>query len=489
MQDALKPVQTGQAPTGAGRHADLHSNIAVLGGGPGGYTAAFRAADLGRTVVLIERFPVLGGVCLNVGCIPSKALLHVARVMNEASELEHWGVGYAPPAMNLERLRARKQGLVDKLAKGLALLARQRNVRVVQGEARFRSPHLIEVQTAEGLVCVSFDHAIIAAGSRPARLPGLPDDPRVMDSTAALALRVIPERLLVIGGGVIGLEMATVYRQLGSAITIAELTETLLPGVDPDIVRPLEQRMRKRCEAIHLNTRVTRVDVAAEGLDVCFEGPQGRFVQTFSHVLVAIGRMPNGKLFGAQRAGVHVSDAGFIPVDREQRTNVAHILAVGDITGEPMLAHRATHQGKIAAEVATGQRASFEALAIPSVAYTDPEVAWMGLSETEATNRGIDVEVGLFPWAMSGRSRAMARDEGVTKLLFHKGTRRLVGAAIVGPHAGELIGEAVLALELGADVSELGLIVHPHPTLAETLGLAAEVAGGTITDLLPTKEC
>lgn len=464
--------------------ADLQADVVVLGGGPGGYTAAFRVADLGKKVVLVERYPTLGGVCLNVGCIPSKTLLHVARVIAEAAELEDLGVGFIAPRISLNRLRARKNNVVGKLTKGLERLAGQRDVTVVRGIGKFSSPHRIRVESAEGLRDISFDQAIVAAGSQSAILAGLPDDPRIMDSTGALELRNIPRRLLVVGGGVIGLEMATVYRELGSTITVAELSDALLPGVDPDLVRPLEQRIRKRYENIHLKTRVTRINALPDGLEVHFEGPGAPASQTFDRVLIAIGRRPNGKLVGAEHAGVHVSDAGFIPVDRQQRTNVPHIFAVGDIVGEPMLAHKAAHQGKVAAEVAAGLPASFEAIAIPGVAYTDPEIAWAGLSEAEAKVRGIEVEKGVFPWAASGRSLSMARDDGLTKLLFAKGTRRIVGAGMVGPNAGELVAEAVLAMEMGADAEELSLTIHPHPTLAETLGLAAEAVEGTITDLL-----
>lgn len=467
---------------------DLQADVVVLGGGPGGYTAAFRAADLGKKVVLIERYPTLGGVCLNVGCIPSKTLLHAAKVMAEAAELEDYGVSFARPSISLERLRARKNSVVGKLAKGLEWLAGQRKVTLVRGVGQFLDQHVIRVESAEGARNVVFDQAIIAAGSQPARLPGLPDDPRIIDSTGALELRDIPERLLVVGGGVIGLEMATVYAGLGSRISIAELSETLLPGVDSDIVRPLEQRIGKRYDNIYLNTRVTRIEATPARLQVHFEGPQAPPSEAFDRVLVAIGRRPNGKLIGAENAGVRVNEAGFIPVDWQQRSNVPHIFAIGDIAGEPMLAHKATHQGKIAAEVAAGLAASFEVVAIPSVAYTDPEIAWAGLSEAEAKARGIEVEKGVFPWAASGRSLSMGREDGLTKLLFHKGTRRIVGAGIVGPHAGELISEAVLAMELGAEADDLSLAIHPHPTLAETLGLAAEVVEGTITDLLASRK-
>lgn len=468
--------------------SDLHADVVVLGGGPGGYTAAFRAADLGKKVVLVEREATLGGVCLNVGCIPSKTLLHVAKMIAEANDLEEHGVGFGPPRINLNRLRARKDRVVDDLTNGLERLAAQRKVTIVGGVGKFSSANTITVEGAESRRRISFDQAIIAAGSRPATLPGFPDDPRIVDSTGALELRDIPERLLVIGGGVIGLEMATIYHGIGSKITVAELSGALLPGVDPDLVRPLERRIRKRYENIFLGTRVTRIVAQPAGLKVHFEGPEAPPTQMFDRVLIAIGRRPNGKLIDAERAGIRVSDAGFIEVDRQQRTNVPHIFAVGDIVGEPMLAHKATHQGKVAAEVAAGLPASFEAVAIPAVAYTDPEVAWVGLSEAQARSRGLEVERGVFPWAASGRSLSMGRDDGLTKLLFDPEMHRIVGAGIVGPNAGELVAEAVLAMEMGVDAKELGLVIHPHPTLSETLGLAAEAAEGTITDLLPGKK-
>jgi len=478
------------APEGPGiiPPSDLHADVVVLGGGPGGYTAAFRAADLGKKVVLVEREATLGGVCLNVGCIPSKTLLHVAKVIAEANELEAHGVDFAPPRISLNRLRARKDKVVGDLTKGLERLAAQRQVSIVRGVGRFLSPHTVTVEGTQGRRQISFDHAIVAAGSRPMTLPGLPDDPRIVDSTGALELRDIPQRLLVVGGGVIGLEMATIYHELGSKITVAELSGALLPGVDPDLVRPLERRIRKRYENIFLSTRVTRIDAQPAGLKVYFEGPEAPPTQMFNRVLIAIGRRPNGKLIGAEQAGIRVSDAGFIEVDRQQRTNVPHIFAVGDIVGEPMLAHKATHQGKVAAEVAAGLSSSFEAVAIPAVAYTDPEVAWVGLSEAEARSRGLEIDRGVFPWAASGRSLSMGRDDGLTKLLFDREMHRVVGAGVVGLNAGELVAEAVLAMEMGVDAKELSLTIHPHPTLAETLGLAAEAAEGTITDLLPARK-
>lgn len=463
---------------------DLQGEVVVLGGGPGGYTAAFRAADLGKKVVLVEREAVLGGVCLNVGCIPSKTLLHVAKALSEASDLGQWGVDLSAPRLNLDRLRSRKNDIVARLGNGLVQLARQRDVTVVRGLGRFASSRQIEVETAEGVRRIGFDQAIVAVGSRAAPLPGVPDDPRIMDSAGALELKDVPARLLVIGGGVIGLEMATVYRGLGSAITVAELSDTLLSGVDPDVVGPMERHIRRRYENVFLKTRIAGIEARPEGLNVHFDGPGAPAAQTFDRVLIAVGRRPNGGLLAAHRAGVWVSDSGFIPVDRQQRTNVSHIFAVGDVVGEPMLAHKAMHEGKVAAEVAAGLSASFEPVAIPCVAYTDPEVAWVGLSEAQAHARGLEVQSAIFPWAASGRSVSMGRDEGRTKLLFHKGTRRLIGAAIVGPNAGELVAEAALAMEMGVDAAELAMTIHPHPTLSETLGLAAEAAEGTITDLL-----
>ncbi len=471
-----------------GTAGDLQVEVVVLGAGPGGYTAAFRAADLGKQVAVVERGPTLGGVCLNVGCIPSKALLHTAEVLNAAREMEAHGVAFGPPRIDLDRLRAWKDGVVGRLTGGLSQLAKQRKVQVVRGDARFYSANRLVVDGPGGRRTVTFDHAIIAVGSEPVRLPGFPDDPRVIDSTGALALADVPGRLLVVGGGIIGLEMATVYDALGSRVTVVELTDQLLPGCDADLVRPLQRRLAKRLAGIHLGTRVARVEARDDGLAATFEGPKAPEPAVFDRVLVAVGRRPNGALIGAENAGVFVDPKGFIPVDRQQRTNVANIFAIGDVVGQPMLAHKATHEGKVAAEVIAGQRASFDARAIPNVAYTDPEVAWMGLSEAEAKAQGLEVEKAAFPWAASGRALGMARDEGLTKLLFDRKTGRLVGAGIVGPHAGDLIAETVLALEMGADAGDLALTVHPHPTLSETVAFAAEMAEGTITDLyLPRK--
>ncbi len=470
--------------------ADLHAEVLVLGAGPGGYTAAFRAADLGKKVVLVERYPTLGGVCLNVGCIPSKALLHTAKVLADAEDMAAHGVTFGKPAIDLDGVRAFKDGVVGKLTKGLASLAKGRKVTVVQGTAQFASPHSLEVQTAEGRKVVSFDHCIIAAGSQPATIPGFPDDPRLMDSTGALELKDVPKRLLVIGGGIIGLEMATVYDALGSKVTVVEFMDRLIPGADPDIVKPLAKRIEKRYERILVKTKVAKLEALPEGLRATFENADGSpgapDPQVYDRVLLSVGRRPNGKNIGAEKAGVTVNDRGWIPVDNQMRTNVPHIFAIGDIVGEPMLAHKATHEGKLAAEVIAGQAHHvWEARTIPSVAYTDPEVAWMGLSEPEARAKGIEVEKAVFPWAASGRAIGMAREEGLTKILFEKGTRRILGAGIVGINAGELIAETVLALEMGADAEDIGLTIHPHPTLSETVFFGAEIAEGSITDMMP----
>ena len=481
-----RPLPSVPAPSVEGT-ADHHAEVVVLGSGPGGYTAAFRAADLGLKVILIERYERLGGVCLNVGCIPSKALLHVARVIAEAEEGKGQGISFGEPEVDVDGLRGWKDSVVKRLTGGLDGLAKQRKVEVVRGLAEFTSPNVLRVEGPDGATTVSFDRCIIAAGSTAVGLPGIPDDPRIIDSTGALELEDIPDRLLVVGGGIIGLEMATVYDALGSDITVVELMDQLIPGVDKDIIRPLQKRIAGRYEAIHLQTRVASIEPAEDGLRVTFEGDKAPEPQTFDRVLLAVGRRPNGTLIGAQAAGVLVDERGFIPVDRQMRTNVPHIHAIGDIVGEPMLAHKATHEGKVAAEVCAGHDATFDAQTIPSVAYTDPEVAWMGLTETEAKDRGIEVEKATFPWAASGRALSLGRDEGATKLLFEPGTRRLLGAAIVGPNAGELIAETVHALEMGADAEDLSLTVHPHPTLSETIGFAAEMAEGTITDLMPPR--
>ncbi|MCX7183775.1 MAG: dihydrolipoyl dehydrogenase [Nitrosospira sp.] len=467
---------------------EIHADVVVLGAGPGGYTAAFRAADLGKKVVLIERYPVLGGVCLNVGCIPSKALLHVAKVITEAEESAHQGVAFGQPAIDIDKLRAWKESVIGKLTKGLSALAKQRKVEVVHGTGKFTSSHMISVETATGAKTVSFEHCIIAAGSSVARIPGFPyDDPRLMDSTGALQLADIPKRMLIIGGGIIGLEMATVYAALGCKVSVVELMEQLIPGADADLVKPLQRRIQKRYEAIYLKTRVTQIESQESGLKVTFAGEKSPEPQIYDRVLLAVGRRPNGLTIGAENAGVNVDERGFIPVDKQLCTNVPHIFGIGDIVGEPMLAHKATHEGKLAAEIIAGHKAAFDARTIPSVAYTDPEIAWMGLTETEAAKQGIDYERASFPWAASGRAIAMGREEGMTKLLLDKNTRRILGAGMVGVNAGELIAETVLALEMGADMEDLGLTIHPHPTLSETIFFAAEIAEGTITDLYMPK--
>jgi len=470
---------------------DLTTQLVVLGSGPGGYTAAFRAADLGLKVVLIERYPTLGGVCLNVGCIPSKALLHSAKVITEAEETAQHGLSFGAPAIDLDKLRNWKANdVVGKLTGGLAGMAKQRGVTVVQGVGKFTSPNQIAVTARDGQVTnVGFEHAIIAAGSQATKFPNAPDDERIMDSTGALALADIPKRLLVIGGGIIGLEMGTVYDALGSKVSVVEFMDGLITGCDRDLVRPLQKRMEKRFEAIMLSTKVSKIDAKNDGIHVSFEG-QGvedgsapKETQIYDRVLVSIGRRPNGKNVGAENAGVAVDERGFIAVDKQMRTNVPHIFAIGDIVGQPMLAHKATHEAKVAAEVIAGQKVEFVASVIPSVAYTDPEVAWVGMTETEAKAKGITIEKASFPWAASGRAISVARTEGLTKLIFDKDTHRVIGAGIVGVNAGELLAEAVLAIEMGADAHDLGLTIHAHPTLSETICFAAEVKEETITDL------
>jgi dihydrolipoamide dehydrogenase len=466
---------------------DISAQVVVLGGGPGGYTAAFRAADLGLRVALIERYPELGGVCLNVGCIPSKALLHTAAIIEEAKTMGSMGVTFAPPEIDLARMREGKDRVVKKLTTGLKGMARQRSVDVIQGTGRFEAPNRIGVEARHGKVSVAFDHCIIACGSAPIRIPGFPhDDPRVMDSTDALEIDGIPERMLVIGGGIIGLEMASVYSALGSRIDVVELQGQLMPGADLDLVRAFEKVVKRRYDRIMLETKVAEMSALSKGIRVVFDGKESG-EEIYDKVLVAVGRRPNGRLIDAAAAGVDVDERGFIPVDQHMRTNVPNIFAIGDVVGNPMLAHKATHEGKVAAEVIAGEPALFDPMTIPSVAYTDPEVAWMGLTEHEAKARGIEYEKGVFPWAASGRALGIHRDEGLTKLLFDPETKRILGAGIVGPNAGELIGETVLALELGADMEDIGLTIHPHPTLNETIGLAAEMAHGSITDLLPPR--
>jgi dihydrolipoamide dehydrogenase len=460
------------------------TDLLVLGAGPGGYTAAFRAADLGLKVTLVERFPILGGVCLNVGCIPSKALLHVAALIDDAASFANHGVRFGQPEIDLDQVRAWKGSVVERLTKGLAMMAKQRKVEVVTGVGTFVDPHRLEVTSSiGGKETIQFRQAIIAAGSRPFRLPGLPDDPRIIDSTGALELREIPKRLLVIGGGIIGLEMATVYHALGSKVTVVELLDGLMPGADRDLVRPFQKRVEKRYERILLKTKVARVESEEAGLRAFFEGQGAPESELYDQILVAVGRVPNGRMIGAEAAGVTVDERGFIPVDRQLRTNQPHLFAIGDIVGQPMLAHKAMHEAKVAAEVAAGHKSFFDARVIPSVAYTDPEVAWVGLTEEQAKAQGRKVGKGSFPWAASGKSLAIGRDEGLTKLIFDAETGRVVGAGIVGSHAGDLIGEAALAIEMGCDAADLALTIHPHPTLSETVGLSAEAFEGTITDL------
>jgi len=468
--------------------SELNAEVLVLGGGPGGYTAAFRAADLGKKVVLVERYPVLGGVCLNVGCIPSKALLHLAHVIHSVEEVSGHGLNFGPLEIDLDKVRDFKNRVVKTLTTGLGGLAKQRQVTVLTGEGRFTSDRTLAVATPDGEKTVRFDNAIIAAGSQPTKIPSFPnDDPRLINSTGALELADIPKRLLIVGGGIIGLEMANVYHALGSKISVVELMDQLIPGADADLVKPLHQRIAKQYENIFLKTKVTGIEALEEGLKVSFEGEGAPTSDVFDRVLVAVGRRPNGKLIGAEAAGVVVNEAGFIPVDDKQRTNVPHIYAIGDIVGNPMLAHKATHEAKVAAEVIAGHHAAFQALTIPSVAYTDPELAWMGLTETAAKAQGIEYEKASFPWAASGRALGIGRREGLTKLLVDKETKRVLGAGMVGPNAGELIAEAVLALEMGADAEDISLTIHPHPTLSETFAFAAEMIEGSITDILVKK--
>ncbi|MER2508871.1 MAG: dihydrolipoyl dehydrogenase [Amaricoccus sp.] len=477
------------APKAAVAGGDVHGEVVVLGSGPGGYTAAFRAADLGKKVVLIERDQTLGGVCLNVGCIPSKALLHAAKVISESEEMGHFGVKFTAPEVDIDALRGWKESIIGKLTGGLTGLAKGRKVTVVKGVGTFAGPNAIRVDGPDGAKTVTFDNCIIAAGSEPVTLPFIPhDDPRVIDSTGALALADVPKRMLVIGGGIIGMEMATVYDQLGTKITVVEFMDQLIPGADADVVKPLQKRMEKRFEAIHLKTKVASVKALATGLEVSMEGPNGAFSDIYDKVLVAVGRKPNGKLIAAEKAGVTVDERGFIPVDKQQKTNVPGIYAIGDVVGQPMLAHKAVHEGKVAAEVCAGMNRVFDAMVIPGVAYTDPEVAFVGLTETEAKAKGIKIGKGVFPWAASGRSLSLGRDEGLTKVIFDPETDRVLGAGIVGPNAGDLIAEVALAIEMGADATDIGLTIHPHPTLSETINFAAEMFEGTITDLIPPKK-
>jgi dihydrolipoamide dehydrogenase len=462
----------------------IHAEVMVLGGGPGGYTAAFRAADLGKQVVLVERYPALGGVCLNVGCIPSKALLHVAQIVHEVDEFEQHGLSYGKPSFDIDKIRGWKESVTKTLVDGLARLVKQRKITLIQGTGSFTSPHSVEVKTETGVKTVNFEQAIIAAGSHPTKIPVFPnDDPRLWDSTDALELKEIPKKLLIVGGGIIGLEMATVYHALGSEISVVELMDQIIPGCDNDLVTPLYRKIKKQYQNIWLETRVASIEKHKDGLKVSFEGKSAPDSAIFDAVLVSVGRRPNGKKIGAELAGVNVDDIGFIAVDKQQRTNVSHIFAIGDIAGNPMLAHKASHEGKVAAEVAAGLKAGFDALTIPSVAYTDPEVTWMGLTENQAKQQGKEYDRAVFPWAASGRSLSLGRKEGLTKILCEKETGRILGAGMVGPNAGELIAEAVLALEMGADAEDIGLTVHPHPMLSETFAFAAEMITGSITDL------
>jgi dihydrolipoamide dehydrogenase len=486
--------QTAAAPSaapGTGRKADIECRIAVIGAGPGGYSAAFRAADLGLDTVLVERHAQLGGVCLNVGCIPSKALLHAAAVIDEAAHASDYGVDFGKPKIGLDKLREYKDKVVGQLTKGLAGMSKQRKVRVVTGSAQFVSPNELEIASEGGKTqLLRFEQCIIAAGSQPVKLPGFPwDDARVMDSTDALELADIPKKLLVVGGGIIGLEMATVYRALGSEVTVVELLDQLMPGADLDLVKPLADRLKKQGVAVHLKTRVTEAKAQKGGISVGFDGASIPETKVFDRVLVAVGRSANGGKLAAEKAGVDVSERGFIAVDRQMRTNVPHIFAIGDLVGNPMLAHKASHEGRLAAEVAAGEKKEWVARVIPSVAYTDPEIAWVGVTETEAKQKGLHVGIGKFPWAASGRAIGIGRTEGFTKLIFDESTHRIIGGGIVGVHAGDLISELALAIEMGCEAADIGATIHPHPTLSESVGMAAEVYEGTVTDIyLPKRK-
>ena len=481
---AKAPAPAPQAAGASGRTADIECKLVVLGSGPGGYTAAFRAADLGVDTVLVERYATLGGVCLNVGCIPSKALLHAAAVIDEAEAMAAHGVSFGKPKLDLDKLRSFKNKVVGQLTGGLAGMSRQRKVRTVQGLGTFVSPHELEVETAEGKKLIRFEHAIIAAGSQSVKLPAFPwDDERVMDSTGALELKDVPAKLLVVGGGIIGLEMATVYGALGSEVTVVEFMDQLIPGADADLIKPLAKRLGGKLKGVHLKTKVTEAKATKKGIEVAYEGDSIPETKLFDRVLVAVGRSPNGNKIGADKAGVAVTERGFINVDTQMRTNVPHIFAIGDLVGQPMLAHKATHEARVAAEVVAGMKSYFDARVIPSVAFTDPEVAWVGVTEREAKEKGLKVGVGKFPWVASGRAIGIDRTEGFTKLIFDEETHRVVGGAIVGPHAGDLIAEITHAIEMGSEAADIGLTIHPHPTLSESVGMAAEVYEGTITDL------
>lgn len=467
----------------------LNAEVLVLGGGPGGYTAAFRAADLGKQVVLVEKYSVLGGVCLNVGCIPSKALLHIAQIVHEADAFGRHGVSFSQPEFDLDKIREWKESITNSLTGGLAKLAKQRKVTVVNGYGKFTSANELAVETGDGKQTIKFEQAIVAAGSRVSEIPVFPnDDPRLMDSTDALEITDVPKKLLIVGGGIIGLEMATVYHALGSEISVVELMDQIIPGCDKDLVTPLQRRIKKQYKNIWLKTRVQSIEAQDDGLKVSFEGAKAPESEVFDKVLVAVGRKPNGLMIDADKAGINVDEWGFIAVDKQQKTNVPHIFAIGDIVGQPMLAHKAVYEGKIAAEVSAGHKSGFDALTIPSVAYTDPEIAWMGLTESEAKEKCIAYEKGAFPWVASGRSLSLSRSEGITKVLCDPESGRILGAGMVGPNAGELIAEAVLALEMGADAEDVGLTIHAHPTLSETFAFANEMVTGTITDLYVKKK-
>ncbi|WP_017463661.1 dihydrolipoyl dehydrogenase [Dyella ginsengisoli] len=487
---ASAPAKAPAAAGASGRTPDIECKLVVLGSGPGGYTAAFRAADLDVDTVLVERYASLGGVCLNVGCIPSKALLHAAAVIDEAEAMAAHGVSFGKPTIEIDKLRDFKTKVVGKLTGGLAGMAKQRKVRTVQGTGSFISPNEMEVQTAEGSKLIRFEYAIIAAGSQAVRLPAFPwDDERIMDSTGALELKDVPKKLLVVGGGIIGLEMATVYSGLGSEVTVVEFMDQIIPGADADLIKPLAQRLGKKLKGVHLKTKVVSAKATKKGIEIGYEGESIPETTLFDRVLVAVGRSPNGGKIGAEKAGVAVTDRGFIDVDTQMRTNVPHIFAIGDLVGQPMLAHKATHEARVAAEVVAGMKSHFDARVIPSVAYTDPEIAWVGVTEREAKEKGLHVGVGKFPWAASGRAIGIDRTEGFTKLIFDEATHRVVGAGIVGPHAGDLISEVALAIEMGAEAGDIGMTIHPHPTLSESVGMAAEAYEGTITDLyIPKKK-
>jgi dihydrolipoamide dehydrogenase len=501
------PAAAAQAPAPAAAPAraanlpppDHQCQLVVLGGGPGGYSAAFRAADLGMDVVLVERYPTLGGVCLNVGCIPSKALLHVAAVVDEARHFARYGIEFGEPKIDIDALRAHKERVIGKLTGGLASMAKSRKVRVVRGYGHFADPNHLEIELTEGdgqektgkTELLRFEQAIVAAGSAAVRLPFLPNDPRIVDSTGALQLRQVPKKMLVIGGGIIGLEMASVYSTLGARIDVVEMLDGLMTGADRDLVRVWQKHNEKRFDRIMLRTKTVKATAREDGIHVWFEGenaPEGEGPQVYDLVLSAVGRSPNGNKIGAERAGIAVNERGFVPVDKQMRTNLPHIFAIGDIVGQPMLAHKAVHEGHVAAEVAAGHKSFFDARVIPSVAYTDPEVAWAGVTEDEAKKQGLKVGKAVFPWAASGRAIANGRDEGFTKLLFDEATHRIVGGAIVGTHAGDMIGEIALAIEMGADATDIGRTIHPHPTLGESIGMAAEVFEGVCTDLAPPRK-